>query len=120
MRRSNRRSTSVTLTFLSSVAASVLAACGGSRARHCVDDQTRVVPDSLCATRPRSGGGAVVGWYPYRYYYGGAGYRGLGSVLRGGSYSAPRSGGGAVGGAHVGGGTARGGFGGIGGGHAGG
>ena len=112
MRHFARRSTSITLTLVSSVAAGVLTACRGETSRHCVDPNDRVVPDSMCSathTRVVAGGG----WYPYRYYYGGRGFAGIGSVLRGGSYR-----GGVSSGAHVGGGTARGGFGAIGGGHA--
>lgn len=116
MRTFARRSTTITLTLLSSTAAAVLSACGRSR-RDCVDAQNRVVADSLCRdydARAATHGGSA--WYPYRYYYGGRGYAGVGSILSGGSYAAPRSGYGGSG-AHIGGGTSRGGFGGIGAGH---
>jgi hypothetical protein len=43
--------------------------------RRCVDDQSRVVNDSLC-TRPRPAGG---GFYPYFFYFGGR------SILSGGT-----------------------------------
>jgi hypothetical protein len=122
MRHHPRRSTSVTLTLLSGIATAVLAACRGGEAeqRHCVDQQDRVVPDSLCknAARPRSGTGSGIGaaamWYPYRYYYGGAGYAGIGSRMRGGSYAPVQGGRGRSSASRSG--TARGGFGGIGGG----
>lgn len=110
MRSTARRSATVTLTLLSGVAAAVLTACRSEERRTCVDQQDVVVPDSLCARRGRGSlVGAAAMWYPYRYYYGGAGYAGVGSRMRGGAYT-PRS---SVG-PRAGTGTARGGFGGIG------
>jgi hypothetical protein len=74
-----RKTQSITLTLMAGLAA----ACSDGRAREevgssgdfgaageprsCVDDQNRVVADSLC-TRPRAAGG---GFYPFFFYYGG-------------------------------------------------
>jgi hypothetical protein len=117
MRHFARRSATVTLTLLSGVAAGVLAACRSTTNRYCVDPSDRIVPDSMCTPAHTRVGTGGAGWYPYRYYYGGRGYGGIGTILHGGSYSAPRSSGRSYGGARVGGGTTRGGFGGIGAGH---
>jgi hypothetical protein len=64
--------------------------------QRCVDEQNRVVDDSLCANQPNqpqqqqrtASGGAFVPIIPiYHYYYGGWGGYGLGSVVGGGSYT---------------------------------
>jgi hypothetical protein len=84
-----KRSTQVSVTILATLALTVvptLAACRTNRAEalHCVDGENRVVDESYCRDKDRAGG---TGFFPYFWYYGGAG-RGLpnGSILTGGSY----------------------------------
>jgi hypothetical protein len=65
--------------------------------QRCVDEQNHVVDDKLCANlpdqqgiqqqRPDGHGGFLPLFIPYRYYYGGWGGYGLGSVVGGGSYA---------------------------------
>jgi hypothetical protein len=70
--------------------------------QRCVDENNKVVDDSLCANQPQQGvqqqrpdghGGFIPIILPYHYYYGGWGGYGIGSVVGGGSYipSAGRS-----------------------------
>jgi hypothetical protein len=70
-----KKSTKVTLAFLSSFASVVMSACddGGDwvEARRCVDDNNVVVEDRLCDDQARRTG--APGGY-YRHYYGGRGY----------------------------------------------
>jgi hypothetical protein len=69
----------------------MLTACRQPEMKRCVDEHGVVVDDSLCATQPRPN--PVGGYYPipYRYYYGGYGGFGPGSMVSGGGY-APMSG----------------------------
>jgi hypothetical protein len=87
-----RKSHSVELTVLKAFAATIttamsLGACHSSDryARHCIDANGVAVADSLCDERRAQ----PAGYYPYHWYYGGYGYRGIGSRVRGGSFSAP-------------------------------
>jgi hypothetical protein len=71
-----RKSRSITLTLMTGFAAACSDGRGGAdrafdaasvdETPRCVDEQNRVVGDSLC-TRPRHGGG----FYPFLFYYGG-------------------------------------------------
>jgi hypothetical protein len=122
-----KKSAAVPLTLVASFASAL--ACAGPEAKQCVDDQQRVVPDSLCVLAERQqpgstadttrvashrsglGPGALL-FIPYRYYYGGS-RRGIGSVVSGGSFR-PRSSFGSSSGSRSG--VSRGGFGRTGGG----
>ena len=90
-----KRSSTIRVTLLASVAA----ACGCTdTSAHCVDSSNRVVADSLCASAARTDSaarapghvGTAIIMSPYRYYYGGS-FGGMGSVISGGSYSAPEA-----------------------------
>lgn len=106
-----KRSATISITLVAAAAASVLACSPEpeAAARHCVDANDVVVPDSLCVravatgdTLPtpvrdsldrqrRSGGG--IGFIPlflgYRYLYGGSA-AGLGTRVNGGYYTPQR------------------------------
>lgn len=101
-----KRSTKVAAPLLASAALAILAGCRKPEMQRCVDEQNRVVDDSLCVNQPQAqqqrpdGHGGFIPFIPiYHYYYGGWGGYGLGSVVGGGSYIpaagrsyAPRSG----------------------------
>jgi hypothetical protein len=95
-----KRSTKVAAPLLASAALAILAGCRKPEMQRCVDEQNRVVDDSLCANQPNQanqaqqqqprpmGGGSLIPLIPlYHYYYGGWGGYGLGSVVGGGSYT---------------------------------
>jgi hypothetical protein len=96
-----RRSTQVAAPLLAAAALSMLTGCRKPEMQRCVDENNHVVDDSLCANlpanqqgvqqRPDGHGGFLPILIPYRYYYGGWGGYGLGSVAGGGGY-APISG----------------------------
>jgi len=108
-----KRSTHVYAPLLGLAAAAMLAGCREPEMRRCVDEHNVVVADNLCdaqqGVQQRNGGGGMP-FIPYRYYYGGYGGFGLGSMVGGGGFtSAPgRS---YVNASGVRSGTARGGFG---------
>lgn len=98
-----RKSQSISLTLMaglvaacsegrtSSAAAGEVASGGdfggpADETRRCVDDQSRVVADSMC-TRARPAGG---GFYPFFFYYGGRALMGGGAaaVMTGGTRTA--------------------------------
>lgn len=111
-----KRSAAVSISLVAAAAAAALACSPSSSsesARHCVDANDVVVPDSLCVRavatgdtlptpapgdsigqRRAGGGGGGMGVLPmllaYRYMYGGMS-QGIGSRVSGGSY-APRAG----------------------------
>ena len=104
-----KKSASVPLTILASVAALAMSGCNRrTEVQRCLDDQQRIVDDRLCdQARPYSG------VYPhYHWWYGGASGGRFGDTVMGGGsslspgFSSVRAG---EGGAH--GGTSRGGFG---------
>ena len=95
-----RRSTQVTAPLLAAAALSMLAGCRKPEMQRCVDENNKVVDDKFCANlptqqavqqHPDGHGGFIPIILPYRYYYGGWGGYGLGSVVGGGGY-APTSG----------------------------
>jgi hypothetical protein len=96
-----RRSSQVAAPLLAAAALSMLTGCRKPEMQRCVDENNHVVDDSLCANlppnqqgvqqRPDGHGGFLPILIPYRYYYGGWGGYGLGSVAGGGGY-APVSG----------------------------
>jgi hypothetical protein len=96
-----RRSNQVAAPLLAAAAFSMLSGCQKPQMQRCVDENNKVVDDSLCANlpanqqgvqqRPDGHGGFLPILIPYRYYYGGWGGYGLGSVAGGGGY-APVSG----------------------------
>ena len=86
-----KRSLQVTAPLLTTTALSLLTACHQQpEMQRCVDEQNRVVADSLCG-KPQQGmrsdghGGFIPYIIPYRYYYGGMGGYGLGTTVSGGS-----------------------------------
>jgi hypothetical protein len=92
-----KRSSQVAAPLLAAAAFSLLTGCQKPEMQRCVDEQNHVVDDSLCANlpnqqgtqqqRPDGHGGFLPIILPYRYYYGGWGGYGLGSVVGGGSYA---------------------------------
>jgi hypothetical protein len=95
-----KRSTKVAAPLLASAALAILAGCRKPEMQRCVDEQNRVVDDSLCANQPNqqqqqqrsASGGGIIPFIPiYHYYYGGWGGYGLGSIVGGGS-NAPATG----------------------------
>jgi hypothetical protein len=94
-----KRSAQVSAPLLAAAALSMLSGCQKPQMQRCVDEQNHVVDDSLCANqqnaqqqrRPDGHGGFLPAYLLYRYYYGGWGGYGLGSVVGGGGY-APVSG----------------------------
>ena len=84
-----KRSLQVTAPLLTTAALSLLTACRKPEMQRCVDEQNRVVDDSLCKSIPNQqnlgSGYHGGGYFPYRYYYGGTGGYGLGSIVSGGS-----------------------------------
>ena len=91
-----RRSAQVTAPLLAATALSLLTCCRKPEMQRCVDENNKVVDDSLCANQPQQGGqqqrpdghgGFIPLIIPYHYYYGGWGGYGLGSVAGGGSYT---------------------------------
>ena len=85
-----RRSPQVAAPLLALAAAAMLQGCRKPEMQRCVDENNKVVDDSLCG-KPQQGmrsdghGGFVPFIIPYRYYYGGYGGYGLGSVVSGGT-----------------------------------
>ena len=86
-----KRSLHVTAPLLTAAALSLLTGCRRPEMQRCVDEQNRVVDDSLCKNLPNqqqfNNGyhGGYMPIFPYHYYYGGIGGYGLGSVVSGGS-----------------------------------
>jgi hypothetical protein len=91
-----KRSTQVAAPLLAAAALSILTGCRPPEMQRCVDENNKVVDDNLCANlpnqqgaqqqRPDGHGGFLPILIPYRYYYGGWGGYGLGSVVGGGGY----------------------------------
>ena len=88
-----RRSNHVAAPLLAAAALALNTGCQKPQMQRCVDEQNRVVDDSLCnnptAThemRP-DGHGGFFPFFPYRFYYGGLGGYALGSMVNGGSYT---------------------------------
>lgn len=85
-----KKSTRVTLVFLSSLAAAFMNGCGGSddgdwvEAKRCVDNNDKVVEDQFCDQPAQSHSSTT---HYYRHYYGGSGYY-PGDVAYGGGYQA--------------------------------
>ena len=89
-----RRSSNVAAPLLAAAALAISTGCRRPEMQRCVDENNKVVDDSLCANqpqgqtqqRPDGRGGFIPFFLPYHYYYGGWGGFGLGSVVGGGSY----------------------------------
>lgn len=95
-----RRSAQVAAPLLASIALALLAACKRPEPQRCIDENNKVVDDSLCANQPAltdaqrqqqeqqrqhgNGTGVLLPLLLYHYYYGGTG-GGIGSVVSGGS-----------------------------------
>ncbi len=89
-----KRSLHVTAPLLVAAALGLLTACRRPEMQRCVDEQSRVVDDNLCKNQPNQQqmrsdghGGFIPFIVPYRYYYGGLGGYGLGSIVSGGGYN---------------------------------
>lgn len=84
-----KRSAQVTAPLLTAAALSLLAGCRKPEMQRCVDENNRVVDDSLCKNLPNqqpfNGNRGGMTFFPYHYYYGGYGGYGLGSTVSGGS-----------------------------------
>ena len=82
----NKKSKEVTLVIVTSVAAAILAACGGaSNARACVDRDGVVVDARYCESR--SGSGLPYLWYYGGYYDSGRAYGGSYQPAKGVNYT---------------------------------
>jgi hypothetical protein len=82
-----KRSTQVAAPLLAAAALSLLTGCQPEMQR-CVDENNRVVDDSLCDKQPNQhpiAGTNYPVFFPYHYYYGGWGGYGIGGVVGGGS-----------------------------------
>ena len=85
-----RRSTQVVAPLLAAAALAMTTGCRKPEMQRCVDENNKVVDDALCG-KPQQGmrsdghGGFVPFIIPYRFYYGGYGGYGLGSIAGGGS-----------------------------------
>ena len=91
-----KRSVQVAAPLLAAAALALTAGCRKPEMQRCVDEQNHVVDDKFCANlpnqqanqqRPDGHGGFFPVFLPYRYYYGGSGGYGLGSLVGGGSYA---------------------------------
>lgn len=87
-----KRSVQVAAPLLAAAAMSMLTACHKPEMQRCVDENNKVVDDGFChqsgqQQRPDGHGGFVFIPLPYRYYYGGWGGYGVGSVVGGGGYA---------------------------------
>ena len=90
-----KRSTQVTAPLLAAAALTLLAGCRKPEMQRCIDENNKVVDETLCKNAPNLQGnenrggtyGGGMGFYPYRFYYGGGGGYGLGSSVYGGSPS---------------------------------
>jgi hypothetical protein len=88
-----KRSTQVTAPLLAAAALAMTTGCNRQMQR-CVDEHNNVVDDSLCKNQPNAQqpqsdghGGFIPIIIPYRYYYGGWGGYGIGSLVGGGAYT---------------------------------
>jgi len=91
-----KRSSHVAAPLLAAAALAMTVGCSKPEMQRCVDENNKVVDDKLCANlpnqqgvqqRPDGHGGFIPIFLPYRYYYGGWGGYGLGSVVGGGGYA---------------------------------
>lgn len=115
-----RRSTKVAAPLLAATAITLMSGCRKPEMQRCVDENNKVVDDSLCANLPpgnsnpqypNMSGGGYVPYVPlYHRYYGGWGGYALGTLVGGGS-TAPMEGHSYVTSHGVSTGTVRGGFG---------
>jgi hypothetical protein len=90
-----KRSAKVTAPLLASVALAITSGCRKPEMQRCVDENNKVVDDSLCADPPQAGApqqqrpdghGGFIPYIPlYHYYYGGWGGYALGTLVGGGS-----------------------------------
>jgi hypothetical protein len=90
-----KRSSQVAAPLLAAAALAITTGCRQPDMQRCVDQQNHVVDDKFCANlppgaqstqqRPDGHGGFFPIIMPYRFYYGGWGGYGLGSIVGGGS-----------------------------------
>ena len=90
-----KRSAQVVAPLLAAAALAMTTGCQKPEMQRCVDENNKVVDDKFCANlptqqgvqqRPDGHGGFIPIFLPYRYYYGGWGGYGLGSMVGGGGY----------------------------------
>jgi hypothetical protein len=65
----------------------MLTACRKPEMQRCVDEHNVVVDDSLCGGQPQQNPNGGIYPSPFRWYYGGYGGYGLGSMVGGGGYA---------------------------------
>jgi hypothetical protein len=90
-----KRSSQVVAPILAAAAFAITTGCKQPEMQRCVDENNRVVADNLCQQagqqvpqqQPDGHGGFIFLPIPYRYYYGGYGGLGLGSIVGGGGYA---------------------------------
>ena len=88
-----RRSQQVAAPLLASAALAALTACRSPQMQRCVDEHNVVVPDNLCQNQPSQQMNGGTFFHPYgspgyyRWYYGGIGGYGAGTVVGGGGYT---------------------------------
>ncbi len=88
-----RRSAQIAAPLLAAAALAITDGCRRPEMQRCVDENNKVVDDSLCKQtgvqqqRPDGHGGFFFVPMPYRFYYGGYGGYGAGSVVGGGGYA---------------------------------
>ncbi|GEM_PF-3277095 len=84
----SKKSKEVTLLIVTSIAAGILAACGGaSNAKACVDKDGAVVDASYCENRSGVGGAMPFLWYYGGFYNSGRAYGGSYQPTSGASYN---------------------------------
>jgi len=83
-----KRSLHVSAPLLAAAALALTTGCRKPQMQRCVDEQNKVVDDSLC-NNPQLTHSPTGGYFPmYRYYYGGGGSYAIGTPVTGGSYTA--------------------------------
>jgi hypothetical protein len=89
-----KRSSQVAAPLLAAAALAMVSGCRKPQMQRCVDENNKVVDDSLCANQPQAQqrqpdghGGFLPLFIPYHYYYGGWGGYGLGSAVGGGAFT---------------------------------
>lgn len=87
-----RKSRHVAAPLLAAAAIAMMSGCSKPEMQRCVDENNHVVDDSLCGKQPpgaQNQNPNGVGYFPhiYRFYYGGWGGFGRGTVVGGGTYA---------------------------------
>ncbi len=87
-----RKSRNVAAPLLAAAALTMMSGCHEPEMQRCVDENNHVVDDSFCANQPPAAQNQNpngTGYFPhiYRFYYGGWGGFGRGTVVGGGTYA---------------------------------